>query len=626
MAEGDGVEIIFEPDMSRVAKAIDDIEKSARGRPITVPIAGTGSGAGEVSQFSRGLAELIHQERTSRGSDVPDGFWGGRGGGGGGAGRAAPGGANGGLAADEENSRSSWYLQRYATIFAGRRLINFAGGVLQAGRNYNIAGALAGGNQQAEYDAFIQYRQHLISAGGGVGEIVGYLQDPSGSEQAGASAMIAQARAQDAIRTGMQGGADLRRRIEQDSAIVQAQLGGNPVNVAIASLQAETGDRLSSIQRARTDAADRNDAALTAYRATLSADHATKVNALAFPKLGPRWGAIAAAAATSQSMQPYEDAVTQAENALIESKRTELGTTLKPYDDASEGVRELSRQKEKLIRIEHERGLVGINTEIFTRNRVSAALASGDTEAARIAGMQGQGMLKIREMQIKGEDPLLIERYQQSVANSIGAQRTIDAREFANLNADVQDQTGISRAILARQPLVAKIRAIQATENRAIRQYGPKAFAGTELRRNLDEEAQSNIDVAVQQDADTKRIRRMELSGEGRALDLELQYRPEAANAVRAASRAHVEAQQLRDEGDPDNAGLLLQNAIKSQEVRKKRILESVDAAEIDINRTALGTPRRGEDTGELLKGIQAEIAGLRSDLANGSAAAQTTD
>lgn len=709
MAEGP--QIIFEPDMSKVAKAIDDIEAKARSNPVELSVGAGGGAPGargsgtpratsvlqaadrqynaaiglaiaeaggsavqranvyaaaaasyiaddpnsihatrytalairernravaqadrgdararaaadrEIGQYERnfdsGINALLGQEIRAGRRD------------GGGNGPNGPNGPRNRTPGDDDGDRGNRWL-RYAAIGYAIRAIGHTGaGLLQASRSYNVSADLTGNDQRGETEATLAYRDAVASSGGFVGQAVAYLQDPTGTGEAGIRAALAASGAQDVRTRGMRTGQDIARQLSGELNVA-SQI--SPYRRAIAQVDAATAEKVSQIRTAK-EAQGANE--LAVYNAgvaqrkadrerniqrTLEASRVTASVSASDLAFNPGNGAYRQTK-TREQAEAEVDALNNREDATA---RAALGKGAARFDkDVDEANRVGAIQRTILYRDEYYR-LQGVNSALTARDDASRYLAGNRPQEARIAGLAGQGRAEIIEGLQRGESWQTIGRIFLSNTLAIASQRAQDARELSLDTATLAGRTGVSNAVLARQPLEARIRSVEAARDDRIRR-DPRATPGSDLRTAYEEEARAEIATIGQHDADVKRYRRQELTGEREALEFELDFRPGAARGRREATRARIEARQLREqEGDPDAARQVLENAILSQEVRKKQILNAVDATEIDINTTALNGPRAGEDIPGLLRALNDNITGLRGDLNNGAAATTT--
>jgi hypothetical protein len=196
----------------------------------------------------------------------------------------------------------------------------------------------------------------------------------------------------------------------------------------------------------------------------------------------------------------------------------------------------------------------------------------------------------------------------QSAALTGLSRRT--ARERGYAAADVRAQSDVTQALIGRDPLLARIRGINATEDAQLRD---KELTSEQRDAVIQASARERV-LVRQEDSDQKRYLGMSLTAENRGLQFAADYRPLAGAATTAADLAQLRALELVEQHkDPANANLVLQNAILDQKARVRTYLESFDAEQFDPTLRAINSPRRGEDDTRYLAQIAENTRNLQA-------------
>jgi hypothetical protein len=424
------VEINFTANLSEVRAQLDRLIADARSKTVTVPIAGSGggfSGAGvggfsasptiagvfgtsygaAAGGFGAGIGPLIGPSAgplalagfTGQGFAGSLGGGGGQpptvagtlgfpatlnplalaGGGGGGAAINIPGNYGGGIGGGGfagsgvagRNSFSGGFAGRgFGRIVGAGFLANETLRVAEAGREYSMASILAGDDQRSQLDATLAYRRSIIGSTPLVGRGVELLEDPTGAREAGITATLRGADANDAKTRLLKENSTASERIRNAASLAGVD---DPLQHRLEAARIDNLDRRRAITERGYDLAAKDREIVSARQAQLEADRSGEANRIAV--LDKSQGYTAAYESAMATLKVRDDASV----ATLKDQQSEaLKRTLAP-DYANEELR-YNRVTENDRRQDDYRRQI-LRTSLVSDIRESASLARNDSRS-----------------------------------------------------------------------------------------------------------------------------------------------------------------------------------------------------------------------------------------------------
>jgi hypothetical protein len=556
---------------------------------------------------------------------------GGGGGGGGGSAGIAPSGAGPGSFGRPFFSRGFGRAAGFGyvahTVFAA----------LEAGREYNVASVLGGSDQRAQTEATLAYRQRLISAGGWVGQAVGYLQDPSGMGEAAVTATLRGGSATDTQTDAMRGNSNFAFQ-QAGRAYTSADV--NPFQRRLREAKVAHDEELRMLEERRRKQSAVDEEAIQAEKVRLAATRGERAAggaggvraswaATAFA--GVAGGALGLTTNDALARLEAEDATRISQmrgerSAAYERTYGAPGRALADEIDRNR-TREINRDESFRLRSVFQ----GYGFDVLeSANEARGALTSfGETAnlAERQSGRRlASGRRFAGDMTRLGRERAGFGEFAGAVgtaaAGAIG-DFLVEQRENFDLRMEQtrrlrseQYELSADLALVERDPLNSRLRRLQGQRDRAL-----NGKEGAERQTIIDDFKVRDF-LIRREDTENRAFQREALTGQSRSLALQLADQPTSAIANNIGTTARITAGRMLQDSDSnrDNARLVIQNAISSLQLTKKSFLEqNFQPTQIDAALTAFNGPRvGGEDPITALNSIKNEIAGLRSDLAGG--------
>lgn len=473
-------------------------------------------------------------------------------------------------------------------------LANVVSQSLTAERQFNIDTAMAGGDVRGQLDATLQLRERLVQTGGFVGRAVAFLQDPSGADEAAVRATLGSSDAIDA-RTGRLPGRSLQTALARGRAEVAGT--GPGYLRAAASIRTSYATDLMRIDLEAQQNQRKNAEEVTKDVIADVANGKYQQQIIARARqLAPPSGQGAGSS--------WNDAMEMAEAEIRGGEiRTRTAGRNKADEDATYGPqREFAKKvaEGEMRDLNRERN---IQLQLIDRTTKREALvARGLVEAA------GRGAIEDEFDLMVAKDPGSADKINLLRADRLRAYNAGTARRRGFAAEDTRDATITNQRMLDRDPLGSRLSRVEHDERVAARDT-----ERTDQQKRDDESFfKSERDRINQDDRDRKRYLHDELVGDIGGLRMALVHQPLAGQAYSQAASTVNKANQLREqEGDPDNARLLLQRGVLSQQVLRQQYFEGFERRSFDPSTTAIDSPRRGEDLSKYLASIDANIRRL---------------
>jgi hypothetical protein len=476
-----------------------------------------------------------------------------------------------------------------------------------AERQYNIASTLAGTNERGQLDAMLAYRDSIASSGGFIGRGVAYLQDPSGMGEAGIRATLRSSELGDA-RMGRVRDVAERSTLLREQADVLSE--SNPYNRRLRQIDADFDRSKRSIKNQKREFMDKErEQVLADVIDEVTADNSAVV--ARFKKDNPNVTPSQQNAALDRARN---DVVGEEVSRRMSEREKKYDARYFNPDLAALGATNVYQRRD----IDREEGF----------RRRSAIAGYGFSAEATFYGAMGdpRGVRRVVEARDRYRAFTEAGRDQRGFgewAAMFGAEAAgafgemIGERRDDYFEADDAKRSAqVSRDLINRQPLQARLDELERSRQRAIYQKSSTAAEA------INQDFAARADVIKLQDSDTKRYLGMALSAEGRELAFAADYQPLAGSAARSSDMAILDSKRLLEQqGDQVNAQKVLDNAILDQQARARSYLNSFEAEQFDPMHRAINSPRSGEDAVKYLAQIASDIAAIKA--AGGTA---TTD
>lgn len=538
------------------------------------------------------------------------------------------------------------FLYRGLALAAAREGVR----ALEAARDYNIDYTLAGGNQDRQLDATLQYRQRLTS--GFIGGALGLLQDPQGVDELNLRATRQSTTVQEAAQIGIAERARFAGALNDRARIAAL---GNSFEAQREAARAASRPALEAVQEQRRLGTATIERQVEAERARLAAVREERFAASGF---GDNNADVGRAAAARAQAKVDEDRVAAFRSALQQGQDR---TIVRPGNNAvnsieAAAIREVDRQ-ERLARlglttdtaVTRLRGQnLPINAQISqiigntaqevlsaptelrgatarkglaelasfladvgrefsnrqfdakTRRNVIEALIARDPERAQREATEGQreqALRAIPRFNIAGID--IFSPLRAAVNQQFDAQRQLEDQRAGDIRESLVGRTRVTQDLLNRRPLSAQLDAINIRETEALRTAGENADvvrSGAETERAL----------ARQQFADQQALTQTALAGRRRQLERGLARDPFGAQIQSTLTAGSLERQQFEQSGQLVNAALSGRNTELALRLQRREYLEGFQATQIDPRSFgAMFSPRDREDPHAVLQSFK---------------------
>jgi hypothetical protein len=609
------VEITFEGDLQPVKQKYDRFVSEVKSKPVVIPVTGAGMAGRSADPVSMlGFGARQNQPTTAGVLGQSGGGDGGGDGSGGGGGRRR--GVWQTLSAPLGEEGGSWGRSGAGLggLIGFGTAANIATRSIGANRQFNIDRVLAGSDQAAQTEAVLKYRQSLISSGGFIGHGLGYLQDPSGMNEAGIRATLSGAAAGDA-RAGVVGdNARFTAGLRDQTEIAETK---NPFQRRLREAEAAHRKERELIEDTAEKQTKADQEVVNERKKILEADAIKRAVG------GTRYESEAGTYALyGQAGLDYRksliDAASSKDAADVAGTSAELA---KKRDAAKQTNLDLAGRR-YAAETENDR-----NAEEFRRIAEGAllsgegnalrAIAANDPRGARIANLRAQGAAEIAKA-LSQDDPDAARKGGLAIQRVL-TQRAVDRRELDLSGRGLDAAYDVTSRLMNRDPLGARIRGIEAERDAALAK--PDADRGR-LNRN----AAADIDLLKRTDTEDRAFRDRALQDRGTALGLQLkdqQFGGLSATSYSIAADAKNAADLLLAKDPIRNSGAaaqVLKNAQSEELLLKRDFLAAFRPQEIDINRTDLSGG--GQGGGDVIK-LLGEIAANTAKLDNGPPKAQ---
>jgi hypothetical protein len=424
-----------------------------------------------------------------------------------------------------------------------------------------------------------------------------------GASSLQSSLTIAQAQSQDARTNLMR--VD-RRRLDDLNAAGAAAAAPNEFVRARLTTAAEGAAALSEAQTRRTT----RGSAIGEDIGRLAASDAESRTARARERLF-RLGV----SATDQNVASAVEGLTQLDESARQAiQRTRVQQSEETFRVETQAIDRLQRAREQSAgRAESAFGIRAGATI-----RANALAARGDRFGAELTGLTGETAADTAEASGSIADQSRAFRVGMS---KIGRFLGETGRELSEQATDFETQTRQNRALLGGDRFEAQRLGIESARDKLLRQLPDNRIfnllGGNRLRGAIAGQAQSDIDLAQQDD----RLSRAQVTGnlqlEADVTGLQADQRPTAARARAIAGRARLQSQQLRGPDAAGNRMLLYQRAINEERILENEIVYGGRASVSEAGTTGGRGAREDQaayQTFDDPSAIRDEIKGLRQD------------
>lgn len=482
---------------------------------------------------------------------------------------------------------SSTFFGRGFTAVGAGFLANMGFKALEAGREYSIESALAGGDQRAELDAMMKYRTGLMSSFGPFGKAAGLIQDPTGSGEAGIRATVGEADAQDAQTSARRATGQARL-----SQLGRESVSGttDPYERRLRASEAAHDQEMRQITERQRAQEKADNEVIEKRKARLKADHGDD---------SPE--------ADAAEIGSLRDQQAEARRGFAEDRSREESIHLRETSEIRRG--------QGFTRLLSDTGRAG-------SLRTLALEAQGNTIGANRAALVNQNNLDLLESASRHDEWSIGKNIYDVGQAKLAALDAADARAVRLGMTEARTRLDVTNAELEHDPLEARLKSIRGGV--AAELQSPLAIFSKDYARLVKSGGQQAENLAVQEDRERRDLRDTALSNRGAYLQTLLRddrYAGVAANSLAIKDEAFLRVQELgrTNGGGRNNSAIrqVLSNSQTEQQLLVKNLIGTFTPQSISISQTDLSGGGHGGNVQKALDDIAKNTADTSKKLDN---------